>query len=222
MGPFRGREATTRLLATKQQCSRAQGLTGSIACMESMRCDPLRLAAGVVPRLLPAQQARIIREHRLAINFIVRDGEGFLERNVARLASLGRRFREYRIFYVENDSKDNTRTVLRRLAQEYPSFRGLMLDGLGNESHALCPARMQEMNCERRLTLLAYLRQRALELVQTSWAHWTALLSVDIDFLTFTADQYVGAFVTGVLHNASAVFGMSVCASSTAISGVRP
>ena len=205
-------------------CNRGSkgSVVARLACAEIARCAGLPHAAGLIPRVTPASQSRIIQAHRLAISFIVRDGARFLSVNIAHLVRLGRRFREHRLFYVENDSTDGTRAVLRRLSRVYPQLQGLMLDGLGNESHALCPARLEEMNCERRLALLAYLRQRALSLVEASWTRWTALLSVDVDFLHFSADQFISAFVTGVLHNASAIFGMSITASSTTNSGVQP
>jgi len=57
---------------------------------------------------------------RAAFTFIVRDGEAYLERSLLALLAAGSAFAEYRVFFLENDSVDGTRSILRRYIELYP------------------------------------------------------------------------------------------------------
>ena len=73
-----------------------------------------------------------------AFTFLVRDAADFLEANGRAVSSIGRtHFREHRLFYVENDSADGTRAILRRLERELP-LSGVMLNVSAERSTALC------------------------------------------------------------------------------------
>ena len=125
-----------------------------------------------------------------AFTFLVRDAADFLEANARAVSSIGRtHFREHRLFYVENDSADGTRAILRRLERELP-LSGVMLNVSAERSTALCPPTPEQMNCAARRALLARLRQRALELA-LAWPAWDVLVSVDLDFKRVSADDFV-------------------------------
>ena len=158
-----------------------------------------------------AVATEIARSHRVVFTFLVRDGEGYLRRNLQALARLARHFREARLFFVENDSTDGTRRILKEhmASGAAPLMRGLMLNVSLGRSTSLCPPALARMNCAARVRLLGYLRQRALDLALASWAGWDALVSVDMDFVRFDARDYLQIFARGVMWNASAVFGLS-------------
>ena len=144
-----------------------------------------------------------------AFTFLVRDAADFLEANARAVSSIGRtHFREHRLFYVENDSADGTRAILRRLERELP-LSGVMLNVSAERSTALCPPTPEQMNCAARRALLARLRERALELA-LAWPAWDVLVSVDLDFKRVSADDFVRTVALGARLGAAAVFGMSV------------
>ena len=143
-----------------------------------------------------------------AFTFLVRDAADFLEANARAVSSIGRtHFREHRLFYVENDSADGTRAILRRLERELP-LSGVMLNVSAERSTALCPPTPEQMNCAARRALLARLRERALELA-LAWPAWDVLVSVDLDFKRVSADDFVRTVALGARLGAAAVFGMT-------------
>ena len=62
----------------------------------------------------------------------------------------------------------------------------------------------------RRTTFLARLRNIALELALAQWLTFDALLMLDADVVAYSPLNYVQAFATAHLLNASAFFGLSV------------
>ena len=140
-----------------------------------------------------------------AFTFLVRDAEDFLEANGRAVSSIGRtHFREHRLFYVENDSADGTRAILRRLERELP-LSGVMLNVSAERSTAL--AGPEQMNCAARRAARA--AARALELA-LAWPAWDVLVGVDLDFKRVSADDFVRTVALGARLGAAAVFGMSV------------
>lgn len=65
-----------------------------------------------------AMALAITADLRVAFTFLVRDAEAYVERNVLALESVGTSFRECRLFYIENDSEDQTCTKLRNLSSQ--------------------------------------------------------------------------------------------------------
>lgn len=121
----------------------------------------------VPPDLETALRART-SSVSLAGGFMVRDGEPYLRQNIEHLLKLGESFRKLQLFFVENDSTDRTRPILRSYMLRHPKvFRGVMLDGVSkNTSELLCPMKLGMMNCKRRTMLLGALRSRVMELAR--------------------------------------------------------
>ena len=153
------------------------------------------------------------------------------------LADLGGAFADWRLFYVENDSTDDTRRLLASFARRFPGrIFGESLDGFSPSPSAfLCPPRFKAMNCLERTALLAVLRQRLLGLVlSASWpalgvgagggggggagetAHARGLpssdvmLMLDVDFVSFSKPNYLRAFASASRHRAAGFFASSV------------
>lgn len=156
---------------------------------------------------------------RLAICFIVMNGSAYLDRNLRRIyEDIAHRCIEYRIEYVENDSTDTTRDILCRYAKEDPTrFNGEMLSLDGVHSEDLCNDSVDH-NCRKRTDRLAMLRNIVLKRGMR-WREATALLMVDMDFVTFEPEQLYA--MSSVFHDVatedegeptqlSAIFGMSV------------
>ena len=143
---------------------------GSCVTSEALR--------SIAPKLVSAStrsgllSSSLISTARVVAAALVRDAASYLERNVLAILDLGRSFAAFRLVYVENDSADGTRDILRRMMARYPGIvSGEMLDNealsLPNAtSYELCPPRQSRRNCKERISLLATLRQRALERVR--------------------------------------------------------
>ena len=96
---------------------------GPVLCARELPRARGNLTAASLPHVMlnwskleiaPTALGTLTRTVKLAFGFIVRDGEAYLERSLNSVFSLGEQFSDYRIFYVENDSRDATRAILRR------------------------------------------------------------------------------------------------------------
>ena len=175
-----------------------------------------------------AEGAGLVARVHMSFAFIVRDGGEFLERNLWCLADLGASFARWRLFYVENDSEDDTRRLLDSFAARFPPGQvvGEQLDGISAKSSAfLCPAARKAMNCEERSSLLATLRERLLARVLRSRPSpadsasqaGAVLLMLDIDFVAFSKPLYLRAFALAHQHRAAAFFASSVFKNSRSV-----
>ena len=151
----------------------------------------------------------IASRHSVAFAFLIKDGEQYLERNLRTLMEVGATFRSFRIVFVENDSTDGTRALLRSAMERHPRVvSGAMLDGVSAASSlGLC--QFGKINCLERVRLLVRLRQRALRLA-LGWRACDAVVMLDFDFVEMMPLQLVRAYAAGTLANASAVFARSV------------
>ena len=147
---------------------------------------------------------------RIAFTFLARDAAAYVERNVMAIMKLGASFAQYWIFFVENDSADDTVTILRQLSSRHPQLRGEFLKNVSAKySVRLCPDHTEKRNCATRIRLLASLRQRVYEAAMAQ-SGWDALTMLDLDFLGFRAEIYLQTFALGLRLNASAIFGQSM------------
>lgn len=100
---------------------------------------------------------------RVAIGFIIRDGEKYLMKNFTKLESFMRKnFYKYKFFYIENDSKDDTRRLLNGLENNYNVF-GKQINIHDKFSTDLC---VKKKNCVKRFRLLANLRNELVSLIK--------------------------------------------------------
>ena len=164
--------------------------------------------------MLPwAHVTSIVSRSSLVVAFIVRDGEEFITRNIRAMLRLGMHFQAIRIVYVENDSTDRTRLLLGKLQEQHPHIvSGRMLNMSSAYSVNLCPGDPSQRNCVKRVALLARLRNTAMHLAmqRASCLEAAAILVVDIDFVAFSAVNYLQSFARGVLTGRPAVFALSV------------
>jgi hypothetical protein len=80
----------------------------------------------------------IYGKKRVAFAFIVKDGQDYLERNIKLIQNLGRQFSKYKIFFVENDSEDDTRHILKRFMNNDLNIIGKFYNLDGLHSRELC------------------------------------------------------------------------------------
>ena len=181
----------------------------------------LNASTCTVADLRPDAVTRTVARATVAFGFLVRDGESYLARNLGAIMNLGKRFAAYRVFYLENDSKDATRSILRQMEKMHPGrLVGRMVDNAAaGPSRALCDStqlRARKSNCAARISLLSRLRQQVLE-AALAWdgdgarGGWTAYVAIDLDFISFDAEAYLRSFAMGMARKAAAVFAKSVC-----------
>ena len=140
--------------------------------------------------------------------FIIKDGEDYIEKNLKKIIDFGNSyFNEYRIYYAENDSKDNTVKILENFKHNYSNIYGthLKLDGL--HSTELC--KKNEINCSNRTRRLAYLRNITLNQAK-KWNKCDYLIMLDIDFIDFNEFELKKMFDhINTNHTINGIFGMS-------------
>ena len=136
---------------------------------------------------------------KIAFMFIVKDGERYLEKNLNKI----KRFKQD-IYAVENNSTDNTKTILSNA-----NIKNVITLDLGDEkfSSSLCKSRR---NCAKRVRRIAYLRQKVLDSVMNSGIEYDYICMLDMDFLDFDSDHLRNMFEYMENHrDIDGMFGMS-------------
>jgi len=136
---------------------------------------------------------------KVAFTFIVKDGGRYLERNLKKI----KRF-EQDVYAVENNSTDNTKTILKN-----SNIKSVLSFDLGDEkfSSSLCKYRR---NCTKRVRRIAYLRQKVLDSVMNSGVEYDYICMLDMDFLDFDSNHLRNMFEYMETHrDVDGIFGMS-------------
>jgi len=120
---------------------------------------------------------------KIAFTFIVKDGGRYLERNLERIKNFNQD-----IYAVENNSIDNTKTILNNANIKNVIY--LDLDD-GRFSSSLCKGRR---NCLKRIRRIAYLRQKVLDSVLNSGINYDYVCMLDMDFLDFNSEHLGNIF----------------------------
>jgi len=120
---------------------------------------------------------------KIAFTFIVKNGGRYLERNLEQIKKFNQD-----IYVVENNSTDNTKTILQNA--NIKNVLSLNLKD-GRFSTSLCKRRK---NCLKRIRRLAYLRQKVLDSVLNSGIDYDYMCMLDMDFLKFDSDHLINMF----------------------------
>ena len=146
----------------------------------------------------------------IAFCFIVKDGGEYLELNIERIFKLCMLLPiNFKIFYAENDSKDDTINILIKLKNNYKNIYGehLLLDG--KHSTELCVNSLNK-NCTNRVRRLAFLRNIVLNKAK-EWKECDYMIMLDLDFVDFSDEQFYKMFnIIKNNKNINGIFGMSV------------
>jgi hypothetical protein len=150
-----------------------------------------------------------IKNKKIVVCFMVKDGDKYLKKNISKLNDfLNSNFYTYNIIYVENDSKDNTRKILKNFEYEIP-LSGIMLDLNKNHSTNMCSEK-EPYNCNKRTRFLAYLRQKLVNIVKKKFYNYDYMLMCDLDFVDFDSKILKDMFSIAVYNNFDSIFGMSL------------
>jgi hypothetical protein len=197
----------------------------SVWNMQESSCEKLSATSPITPasckprRCTKDENLAIVGTRRAVFGFMVRDGSFYLERNMRTILKAAAALQDYRLVYVENDSKDTTRDILSRIEAEFPPHVvGLKLTNFSATASRLLCTRVKR-NCFERTNLLAELRMKVLRLsirhAESAWgARWDAFVALDMDFVYFPAKDFLEAFALGITRRAVAVFGNSQYLSS--------
>lgn len=233
-GLLGGKPTRTNLRLALQNCKDASATNALHASSHAdmFMCKSSAADDDESPSASLAKAEQVAAHVKINFAFLVRDGAEYLERNLNCLADLGTSFATWTIYYVENDSADDTRRLLDSFGHRFPRrIFGEQLNGVSAQPSAfLCPPFRKHMNCQARGSLLATLRERLLRLVLASTAQIepravtrsasasrraeTVLLMLDIDFVAFSRAAYLRAFATAQRLRAAAFFGSSVFKSA--------
>jgi len=163
-------------------------------------------------------------DESISLCFIIKDGASYLQRNVVSILQLAARFRDYRVNYVENDSTDGTKKILKEYETVNSRFRGMQLKLDGKHSTELCPPGAGD-NCALRTNRLAFLRQRVLERALEYQSD--VLVMLDMDFVSFDMNNFFRMYDHFLSdRQMDGIFGMSVLKSNPKvpydIGAIRP
>ena len=150
----------------------------------------------------------------IAFCFIVKDGEKYLEKNIERIINLGKNLKTYKIFYAENDSKDNTIEILNSLKCKYDNISGISIKLDGKHSTELC-GKFESYNCKSRVQRIAYMRNLVLNQAK-QWKECDFLIMLDLDFVDFDDKTFFEMCnIIQDSNNINGIFGMSVTERNT-------
>jgi glycosyltransferase involved in cell wall biosynthesis len=114
----------------------------------------------------------------------------------------------WRFVFLENDSVDDTREILREFVRKFHDrFRGQMLTLASKSSLAMCRSG-QRRNCRARTAFLAELRQRVMSAALQEDALMVVVL--DIDYVFFSPEALINMMRKWEEAEADGMFGMSV------------
>lgn len=152
-----------------------------------------------------------ISESTIIICGIVRDAEKGLHRNIPVIDELSRSFKGCHIFIYENDSKDNTKNVLKAWSDCNPNvFVSLNTtdDSKTIPSQKSVPG-VNPFFCYKRIEKMVRFRNKYMEFIE--FKNWNAdyLMVVDMDVSQLCLDGILTSFCTDVKWDAVCAFGYS-------------
>lgn len=119
-----------------------------------------------------------LAQQKILILGLVRNLEPILEKNISKLVELGSKAKEYKILLFENDSIDNTKTILSKLQNSNPNIIVKTQD-FNRKQYG--PMKSQE-----RTEALAEYRNILLELVKHKYSDYDYTIVSDTDFIDFS------------------------------------
>ena len=143
---------------------------------------------------------------KIAFIGIVKDGESYIQKNIEYVHTLG-----HDIYIVENNSKDDTKNILKHLEQRGTVKKNITLDLDNTSALDLCYNESLNDLCPKRVRRLAYIRQHGLDYVlKSSHINYDYICAIDLDFISFDKQK----FMDMVAHleqnkNVDGIFGMS-------------
>lgn len=139
---------------------------------------------------------------------LIRDAESYLVNNLNSLEKFCKsNFKDYKIFFVENNSVDRTVEILKNKMDENNKIIGIFLNDLSKKhSLRLCKS-TEPVNCNKRTRLLATLRQTVLTLSLLYDSDIT--LMTDCDFKSFDQRGLVDMTNLFIKEKYDGIFGMS-------------
>tara|TARA_Y100000389_G_C17458106_1_gene519586 strand:+ start:242 stop:1084 length:843 start_codon:yes stop_codon:yes gene_type:complete len=121
-------------------------------------------------------------EKSIAFGFIIQNGEEYLSRNLNFVQNLGKKFSNYKIFFVENDSTDRTRDILNKFTKKDSNIIGEFYNlNDGRHSTELCK-KGESYNCKNRVQRIASLRNKVFELANKKKYNGDYFVMIDLDF----------------------------------------
>jgi len=148
-----------------------------------------------------------ISDKKIVVCFMTRNGESYIEKNLGKINKFCKdNFDKYNIIYLENDSNDNTQSILKNLENTMP-ISGQFLKLKTKMSTDMCK---NSKNCVKRFRFLAKLRQKLLDIVKTKYKNYDYMLMMDMDFVDFNDTELKKTFKILNHKNYDAIFGMSI------------
>lgn len=138
-----------------------------------------------------------ISDSTIIICSIVRNAEKGLRKNIPQITALCEHFKDFKIFVYENDSKDNTKTLLENWHQSDPSNVFVSLNTTNAENSIPSASESGDVNpfySRKRIEKMANLRNTYLEFVEKKGWLSDYLMVVDLDVAWINVDNILSSF----------------------------
>ena len=150
------------------------------------KCIPFYSSNDSDYRIHTAKGEVFLRDKKIVVGGLVRNGEAYLSENINHLCDILKISKDFRIVIYENDSEDNTKDVLKKLADSNSKIQ------YTSETNNR-PMFGQVKNKER-ITALAEYRNKVLETIKTQYSDFDYVIIVDLDFKQLPAKSLYNSF----------------------------
>lgn len=142
---------------------------------------------------------------------IVRNAARGLKRNIPTINEICSRFKDFRVVVFENDSTDGTKDILKKWAEAYPDKVFCITENI-DRSSTIPKAGDVAGNpffSERRISKMAFYRNKYMEFIDESGLSADYLLVVDLDVYKIYPNAVFSSFINCPEWDAVTAFGYS-------------
>lgn len=160
---------------------------------------------------LSSAKQKVSRFSSIVICSIVRNAEKGLRRNIPVIDALTKSFDDWKVVVYENDSVDNTKSILRDWEEKYQENVFVISEDIDKES-TIPSSLANEVNpffSAKRISKMAMLRNKYLDYVEGKGWNPEYLMVVDLDVAQLYLDGIIDCFNTADKWDAITAFGYS-------------
>jgi hypothetical protein len=120
---------------------------------------------------------KIAKDKTIIFCGIVRNADQYIERNILRILRTAKEFKDFAVFIYENDSTDNTKTILLKYHRD--PFIIVCEDGIKNDYLEAFKAG-KDTTSELRCNILSQCRNKYLEYINNTNYDYTCIVDLDL------------------------------------------
>ena len=153
-----------------------------------------------------------LNKYTLVVCSIVRNAERGLVKNIPIIEEVCKHFKNYKIVVYENDSTDNTKSILKEWSLKNPNHVYALLKD-GDKSDTIPKAKEVKGNpffSYKRIGKMAYLRNQYMNYIEEQKWQSDYLMVVDLDVAQLNSEGIFTSFLSNTEWDAVTAFGYSI------------